>query len=123
MLPPSKVTPPVKDMDEFIISKNRYIYCLFKPITAPTAGVKIPVPATKDAATRVVPPVTTSIALTEKTDTLAFYFNRETDSPPLQLSLQLDSAKTLCHSAHVRNGSTSAFGSNGFVTHSPESRY
>ena len=40
---------------------------LDKPITAATAGVKIPVPATKEAATRVDPPVTTSIALTEKT--------------------------------------------------------
>ena len=32
---------------------------------AVTAGVKIPVPATKEAAIRVDPPVTTSIALTE----------------------------------------------------------
>ena len=36
-----------------------------KPITAATAGDKNPVPATKEAATRVEPPVTTSIALTE----------------------------------------------------------
>ena len=33
-------------------------------------------PATKEAATRVDPPVTTSIALTEKTYKLALYFNR-----------------------------------------------
>ena len=34
-------------------------------MTAATAGVRIPVPATREAATRVDPPVTTSIALTE----------------------------------------------------------
>ena len=36
-----------------------------KPIIAAKAGVKIPVPATREAAMRVDPPVTTSIALTE----------------------------------------------------------
>ena len=70
-------------------------------------------PATKEAATRVDPPVTTSIALTEKTYKLAFYINRGIDSPPLQLSLQLDSANTLSWSVHVILGSTTASGSAG----------
>ena len=34
-------------------------------MTAATAGVRIPVPATREATTKVDPPVTTSIALTE----------------------------------------------------------
>ena len=70
-------------------------------------------PATKEAATRVDPPVTTSIALTEKTYKLAFYFNKTIDSPPLQLSLQLDRANTLSWSVHVILGSTTASGSAG----------
>ena len=44
---------------------NKFNHNEDKPMTAAAAGVRIPVPATREAATRVDPPVTTSIALTE----------------------------------------------------------
>ena len=50
-----------------MMKKEMYLlkYCFTdKPNTAATAGVNNPVPATKEAAIKVDPPVTTSIALT-----------------------------------------------------------
>ena len=68
MLPPRTVTPPPVKVD--YVKHYLLIFHTNKPIIAAKAGVKIPVPATREAAIRVDPPVTTSIALTETVKTV-----------------------------------------------------
>ena len=68
MLPPRTVTPPPVKVNH--VKHYLFIFHTNKPIMAAKAGVKNPVPATKEVAMRVDPPVTTSIALTETVKTV-----------------------------------------------------